>query len=205
MSDAQPVTDNQAGSRFEVRADGYLAELAYRRNGRRLVLIHTEVPPELAGRGIGGRLVAAAVDRAAHEGLTVVPLCPFARGWLERHPGTAGQAAIDWGAARLRTGAARGGGGHGGGEVVRALQGGEVASAVERGQPGVGEEVAQTVRPLRGEQRVVGWPQHGGGHLPPAMAPGQGAGTRLPGSRYCPGRSTAGVAGTRSRMIPKWS
>ena len=156
MSDAQPVTDNQAGSRFELRADGYLAELSYRRNGRRLVLIHTEVPPELEGRGIGGRLVAAAVDRAAHEGMTVVPLCPFARGWLERHPGTAGQAAIDWGAARLRTGAPRGGGSHGGGEVVRAPQGGEVAGAVERGQPGVGEEVAQPVRPLGREERVVG-------------------------------------------------
>jgi uncharacterized protein len=149
VSDAQPVTDNQAGSRFEVAADGYLAELAYRRNGSRLVLIHTEVPPELEGRGIGGRLVAAAVDRAAHEGLTVVPLCPFAREWLERHPGTAGQAAIDWGAARLRAGAARGGGGHGGGEVVRALQGGEVAGAVERGQPGGACPAAPTARACR--------------------------------------------------------
>ena len=48
------------------------------------------------GRGIGGRLVTAAVDRAAHEGLTLVPLCPFARGWLERHPEAASRAVIDW-------------------------------------------------------------------------------------------------------------
>jgi len=26
-----------------------------------------------------------------------VPLCPFARGWLERHPEVASQATIDWG------------------------------------------------------------------------------------------------------------
>jgi predicted GNAT family acetyltransferase len=97
MSDAQPVTDNEAESRFELRAGGYLAELPYRRNGNRLVLIHTEVPVELEGRGLGGALVAAAVDRAAREGMTLVPLCPFARGWLERHPDTAGRAAIDWG------------------------------------------------------------------------------------------------------------
>jgi predicted GNAT family acetyltransferase len=40
--------------------------------------------------------VTAAVDRAAHEGLTLVPLCPFARGWLERHPEAASRAVIDW-------------------------------------------------------------------------------------------------------------
>jgi hypothetical protein len=96
VSDAQ-VTDNQAGSRFELVADGHLAVLSYRLNGNRLVLVHTGVPAELEGHGAGGRLVTAAIGRAAREGLTVVPLCPFARGWLERHAGAAGQAAIDWG------------------------------------------------------------------------------------------------------------
>lgn len=97
MSDPRQVTDNQAASRFELRADDSLAELSYRRVGNRLVLIHTEVPVELEGRGIGGALVAAAVDRAAREGMTLVPLCPFARGWLQRHPDTAKTATIDWG------------------------------------------------------------------------------------------------------------
>ena len=97
VSDAQQVTDNQSESRFELRVDGLLAELPYRRNGKRLVLIHTEVPEQLEGRGLGGALVTAAVDRAAREGLAVVPLCPFARGWLQRHPDVAGRADIDWG------------------------------------------------------------------------------------------------------------
>jgi uncharacterized protein len=97
VSETPPVTDNQAESRFELWVDGRLAELPYRRNGNRLVLIHTEVPVELEGRGLGGALVMAAVDRAKREGMTVVPLCPFARGWLQRHPDTASQAAIDWG------------------------------------------------------------------------------------------------------------
>ena len=96
MSDAVPVTDNQAASRFEITDDGHLAELRYHRSGIRLALIHTEVPAELGGRGIGGRLVAAAVARAAREGLTIVPFCPFARRWLERHAEVADQAAIDW-------------------------------------------------------------------------------------------------------------
>ena len=97
VSDAQQVTDNQSESRFELWVDGLLAELPYRRNGKRLVLIHTAVPEQLEGRGLGGALVTGSVDRAAHEGLTVVPLCPFARGWLQRHPDVAGRVDIDWG------------------------------------------------------------------------------------------------------------
>lgn len=82
MSDAPAVTDNQAASRFEYTADGRLAELTYRLRGGRLILLHTGTPAELEGRGIGGALVRAAIDRAAREGLVVVPLCPFARpGW----------------------------------------------------------------------------------------------------------------------------
>jgi predicted GNAT family acetyltransferase len=97
MSDAPQVTDNQAGSRLEIQAGGQVATLLYRRRGDRLVLIHTEVPEEQEGQGLGGDLVTAAVDRAAREGLTVVPLCPFARGWLERHPDVASRVTIDWG------------------------------------------------------------------------------------------------------------
>jgi predicted GNAT family acetyltransferase len=96
VNDAVAVTDNQAASRFEISDGGYLAELSYHRNGNRLALIHTEVPEELEGRGYGGRLVVAAVDRAAREGLTIVPYCPFARGWLERHSDVADRVTIDW-------------------------------------------------------------------------------------------------------------
>jgi uncharacterized protein len=96
VSDTQQVTDNQAESRFELSVGDLLAELKYHRNGKRFVLLHTEVPAELEGHGIGGRLVAAALDRAARQGLTLVPLCPFARSWLERHPDEAAKATIDW-------------------------------------------------------------------------------------------------------------
>jgi predicted GNAT family acetyltransferase len=98
MSDAPAVTDDHEDSRFELEVDGVLAELVYRRRADRLVLIHTEVPEALAGHGVGGRLVRAAVERAAKEHLTLVPLCPFARDWLERHPDVAATVTIDWGA-----------------------------------------------------------------------------------------------------------
>lgn len=93
------VVDNAEASRLEYRADGELAELVYRRRAGRLVLVHTGVPDALGGRGVGGMLVRAALGKAAAEGMTVVPLCPFARSWLERHPGEAAKVPVDWAAA----------------------------------------------------------------------------------------------------------
>ena len=99
MTDTSQITDNPGASRLELTIDGHVAELGYRLRGDRLVILHTEVPAELEGRGLGGALVTAALDRAARDGLTVVPLCPFARGWLKRHPDAAATVTIDWGTA----------------------------------------------------------------------------------------------------------
>ena len=82
-------------SRFEYRSGDSVAELVYRLRGQRMVLLHTGVPDAMEGHGIGGELVRAAVGYAASHGLTVVPACPFARAWLERHPDVAAQVPID--------------------------------------------------------------------------------------------------------------
>jgi uncharacterized protein len=95
MTGTSEVVDNEAAGRFELTVDGHLAELVYRRAGNRLILIHTGVPDDLGGKGIGGILVTAAVKRAAREGLTVVPQCPFARDWLNRHSHVAGMVKIE--------------------------------------------------------------------------------------------------------------
>lgn len=93
------VTDNPGEHRFEAVIDGHLAELVYRRNARRLVLVHTGVPDALAGKGVGGRLVEAAVAAADAGELTVVPSCAFARSWLERHPEATDRVSVDWSGA----------------------------------------------------------------------------------------------------------
>ncbi len=94
VTDSPQVTRNPDESRFVYRADGQTAELVYRRNGARLVLVHTGVPDELGGRGVGGLLVTAAMEYAAREGLTVVAACQFASSWLARHPDVAALAPI---------------------------------------------------------------------------------------------------------------
>jgi hypothetical protein len=89
------IVDDERAGRLTSVVDGSRAELVYRRDGDRLVLVHTEVPDDLEGRGIGGALVTAGIDKAEALGLTVVPECPFARGWLARHPAAAHRVAIE--------------------------------------------------------------------------------------------------------------
>lgn len=75
-------------SRFEILLDGHLSVCAYRRQGDVLLMTHTEVPPELQGRGITARLVQAALDWARAEGLRVRPLCSYVAVYMRRHPET---------------------------------------------------------------------------------------------------------------------
>jgi hypothetical protein len=97
MSDAPTdVRNDTATNRFVVAEAGIEAELLYRKRADRLILIHTEVPDALSGRGIGGRLVRAAIADAQDEQLTIVPWCPFARKWLTDHPNEAQNVPIDW-------------------------------------------------------------------------------------------------------------
>jgi uncharacterized protein len=49
------------------------------------VLVHTEVKPELEGQGIGAELVRSALDYARRQNLRVVPRCPFAAAYIQRH------------------------------------------------------------------------------------------------------------------------
>ncbi|TPE63345.1 N-acetyltransferase [Sandaracinobacter neustonicus] len=71
------VTDNVGRSRYELVVDGVTAFAEYRLLGDRIVFPHTVVPPEIGGRGVGGRLVNAALDDAERRGLAVVAECSF--------------------------------------------------------------------------------------------------------------------------------
>jgi predicted GNAT family acetyltransferase len=80
------VRNNTRAHRFELAVDGHVAKAWYRLSPGIITFTHTDVPPELEGRGIGSRLARAALDSARAEGLKVVPLCPFIASWIERHP-----------------------------------------------------------------------------------------------------------------------
>jgi uncharacterized protein len=95
-ADDAPVVDDTAAGRFVIRKGGAEAELVYLIEGDRMVLVHTDVPEQWGGRGIGGRLIRTALERAEANALTVVPWCPYARSWLQHHPHEAAAVTIDW-------------------------------------------------------------------------------------------------------------
>jgi predicted GNAT family acetyltransferase len=86
LDDTLHVTDNEVTHQYEAWLDGELARLEYRRTGDRIVFTHTEVPSTIERRGIGSELVRVALDDAKAQGLQVVPVCPFVRAYIQRHP-----------------------------------------------------------------------------------------------------------------------
>lgn len=81
------LTDVPTAGRFEARRDGELAGyLDYLQKRGRLALVHTQVEGAHRGSGVGAQLVLFAFDEARHRGLRVIPLCPYVRSYLERHP-----------------------------------------------------------------------------------------------------------------------
>ncbi len=80
------VVNNPAAKRFETHVDGHLAILQYAVKRGKIVFLHTEVPDELEGQGIGGQLAKAGLEYARAEGLGVVSECPFVSSYIQRHP-----------------------------------------------------------------------------------------------------------------------
>src|ERR1700753_4091384 len=73
--------------RLEIECEGEISYLAYEIDPQGwLVLWHTEVPGNLRGRGLAGQLVRKALGHAEAHGLKVEVICPFALGFVARHP-----------------------------------------------------------------------------------------------------------------------
>ncbi len=80
------VVNNPNLGRYELAVEGHIAAAYYHRSDDVITFDHTEVPPELGGKGIGSALVKGALDQVRAEGLKVVAECPFVKGWIEKHP-----------------------------------------------------------------------------------------------------------------------
>ena len=83
-----PIRHAPEKSRFEATLDGHAARADYRVSDGVMVLTHTDVAPEIEGRGIGGELIQAALDHAKAHGLKVRPQCSYARHYMDEHPET---------------------------------------------------------------------------------------------------------------------
>lgn len=80
------VKDNPEAQRFEARLGDHMAMAEYALTDEGMRFFHTEVPPELSGRGIGSKLAKAGMDHCRARGLSVMPDCSFIAGYIQKHP-----------------------------------------------------------------------------------------------------------------------
>ncbi|QUX24696.1 MULTISPECIES: GNAT family N-acetyltransferase [Nocardiopsis] len=84
---ATEVADAPENKRYEIRVDGEVAGFAeYILTDGLITFTHTEIDPAHEGRGLGGALVRGVLDDVRGRDLDVLPLCPFVKGWIQRHP-----------------------------------------------------------------------------------------------------------------------
>ena len=81
------VRNNLARNRYELETEGPVAFITYGKTPGVITLLHTEVPPELTGKGIGATLVRGALEDVRHQGLKITVRCSFIRGFMTKHPG----------------------------------------------------------------------------------------------------------------------
>ena len=87
MSDELTVTDDAERRRYEVRVGSELAGFVdYHAQPGLITVLHTEVDPAFEGQGVGSRLVEGMLDDIRARGLRVLPICPFVRAYVRRHP-----------------------------------------------------------------------------------------------------------------------
>ncbi|SIT83200.1 GNAT family N-acetyltransferase [Pontibacter indicus] len=80
------VKDNPAQNRFETTVEGHTAVIEYKLKPGVMTVLHTEVPKEMEGQGIAGAMTRYALEHIAANKLELVPLCPYMRAFLKKHP-----------------------------------------------------------------------------------------------------------------------
>ena len=80
------VINNKTKHRFEATVDGKTAVMEYQRVGEKIIFTHTETPSELEGQGIASKMAKVALEFAREHQLRVLPLCPFVKAYIQRHP-----------------------------------------------------------------------------------------------------------------------
>ncbi|TAH12233.1 MAG: N-acetyltransferase [Sphingobacteriia bacterium] len=79
--------DGKKGSFYIENQNNILAEMTYVWAGMdKFIIDHTEVSDQLAGKGIGKKLLTATVQFARDKKVKIMPLCPFAKAVFDKDP-----------------------------------------------------------------------------------------------------------------------
>jgi uncharacterized protein len=79
------VVNNKTRHRYELAVEGHIAATYYSLADGVITFIHTEVPPELGGRGVASTLIRGALDQVRADGLKVIAQCPVVKAFIDKH------------------------------------------------------------------------------------------------------------------------
>ncbi|EMY32898.1 hypothetical protein D477_017779 [Arthrobacter crystallopoietes BAB-32] len=83
------VVHNPERRRYELQDGGKVigfTKYRFRSNQNQMVFVHTEVDDAYAGQGLASKLARFALDDVRAAGRRIVPLCPYIRAWVRKHP-----------------------------------------------------------------------------------------------------------------------
>jgi uncharacterized protein len=87
MAPMADVRENRDENRFEIWVDGELAGFTQHRGlGPVVTFTHTEIAERFGGQGLASLLIRQALDTARERGSKVLPLCPFVKAYIQKHP-----------------------------------------------------------------------------------------------------------------------
>jgi len=66
--------------------DTEIGEESYADDGDERIVFHTFVDSSRSGQGLASQLVRAVLDDIVARGMKVVPVCPYVKAWLPKHP-----------------------------------------------------------------------------------------------------------------------
>ncbi|MFC7772754.1 GNAT family N-acetyltransferase [Flavobacterium sp. GCM10027622] len=81
-----PLIKNETKHQFEISIDEHKALIAYKETEGVIALIHTEVEPELEGKGAATAVIEKTLDYIKKDQYKLVPLCPLVFAYIKRHP-----------------------------------------------------------------------------------------------------------------------
>lgn len=81
----QQINDTRKGYFEAVEGGKEAGKMTYTWAGdSKFIIDHTEVSPDFNGKGVGKKLVLAAVDYARANNVKIIPLCPFAKSVFDK-------------------------------------------------------------------------------------------------------------------------
>ena len=86
METIPAMINDEERMRFEIALGEEFAFIEYRWHDGNIVLMHTEVPESMRGKGIAQKLAKEAFEYIRDHNLQAVVYCPFLLSYLKRHP-----------------------------------------------------------------------------------------------------------------------